>query len=210
LAKQTQVLSDTRVYTKRCSQCKKTKAASEFSFRSDRPGKLRAQCRKCCVARSIAWNKRNPEKVRQVRRAYAARNYGRRHKDTPTAAKVRETRALTSTLAVVPDDAHTRWLKSQIKARRRKLSGTLDAAWLAKWAQVRSCPILGIPFMSAGTRLNNAPHPLTPSLDRLDPSLGYTPENTRVVSYFVNVSKNAWPDDQYRLLTMVAANNMRH
>lgn len=109
-----------------------------------------------------------------------------------------------------PDTPHVAWLKKLASQKRKEKKATLDDAWIDKWGPVTHCPILGMPFLPAGTRLNGAPHPLTPSLDRIDPSAGYTPSNTRVVSYFANVSKNAWPEEQFRLLIMAAASNMRH
>lgn len=47
------------------------------------------------------------------------------------------------------------------------------------------CPIMGIPlFYQRGGRIPNSP-----SLDRVDNTKGYTPENTRVISWFANMRK---------------------
>jgi hypothetical protein len=45
------------------------------------------------------------------------------------------------------------------------------------------CPALGTPII-IGDHWNS------PSLDRLDPNKGYTPENTRVISHRANTIKN--------------------
>jgi len=104
------------------------------------------------------------------------------------------------------------WLKRTIAAKRCKSSKScsLDTAWIEKWAKVTVCPILGMPFAAPGAKQGSTTDPRAPSLDRIDSSKGYTPENTRVVSYFVNVAKNAWPEEQFKLLVMAAANNMRN
>lgn len=48
------------------------------------------------------------------------------------------------------------------------------------------CPVLGIPLCKGP----NGGHDASPTLDRLDPDLGYTPENVRVISMRANRIKN--------------------
>lgn len=49
-----------------------------------------------------------------------------------------------------------------------------------------TCPILGIPLTTAvGRPTNNSP-----SLDRIDPSKGYTEDNVQVISYLANTMKS--------------------
>lgn len=61
----------------------------------------------------------------------------------------------------------------------------------------RVCPILGVPlFRTANTMSRNSP-----SLDRVDGSLGYIPGNIRVISWLVNnVKSNLTTDEVERLL----------
>jgi hypothetical protein len=48
------------------------------------------------------------------------------------------------------------------------------------------CPVLGIPLFSIARKTSN----YSPSIDRIDPNGGYTPENIRVISMKANQIKN--------------------
>lgn len=51
------------------------------------------------------------------------------------------------------------------------------------------CPILSIPLLKIYNN-SRAPSPNSPSLDRIDNSKGYTPDNIIVISYRANTLKN--------------------
>ena len=102
------------------------------------------------------------------------------------------------------------WLRRAVKEKRNKSKGTLGPKWIESWSRTTHCALTGLPFVRAGSRLGSAPHPQSPSLDRLDPNKGYTEENTRVISFFANVAKSSWPDEHFKLLVMAAASHMRH
>jgi len=67
------------------------------------------------------------------------------------------------------------------------------------------CPVLGIPLGTAhGGGKGNGP--TSPSLDRIDPSKGYTPGNTRVISWRANKLKsNATVGEVERILAYMRA-----
>lgn len=55
-----------------------------------------------------------------------------------------------------------------------------------------SCPALGIALVSGiGSRGRFGGNPDSPSLDRIDPELGYVPGNVRVISNLANTMKGA-------------------
>jgi hypothetical protein len=59
------------------------------------------------------------------------------------------------------------------------------------------CPMLGIPlFPTSG----QAAHANSPSLDRLDPRKGYTPENTVIISHRANTIKSNATPEELRLI----------
>ena len=49
------------------------------------------------------------------------------------------------------------------------------------------CPVLGVPYE---TGKDHIPHPHAPSLDRIDPALGYVPGNVVVISRMANTIKH--------------------
>jgi hypothetical protein len=67
------------------------------------------------------------------------------------------------------------------------------------------CPVLGIPMSVADYKPGTiGANPNSPSLDRIDSTKGYTPENTRVISYRANALKSdATPDELRRILAYV-------
>lgn len=56
------------------------------------------------------------------------------------------------------------------------------------------CPVLGIPIYN----MKGKPGPNSPSIDRVDNSKGYTPDNIQVISYRANVLKNNGTIDEVR------------
>lgn len=63
------------------------------------------------------------------------------------------------------------------------------------------CPVLGIPMTFGGSREN------WPSLDRMDPSVGYVPGNVFVISYRANRIKN---DSTLAEIEAIASYMRRH
>ena len=69
---------------------------------------------------------------------------------------------------------------------------TVDAAYV-KSILTDKCPIFGTPFVFRG---NKKMVPESPSLDRLDPKLGYVPGNITVISVKANLIKSAYGSEE--------------
>ncbi len=66
------------------------------------------------------------------------------------------------------------------------------------------CPVLGIKITDLGGRQKDS----SPSLDRLIPSLGYTPENIRVISWRANwIKQNSTVDEIQKLALWMKKNS---
>jgi hypothetical protein len=79
--------------------------------------------------------------------------------------------------------------------RRAKASGvpvSIDADWIVS-STPKICPILYIPLERGAENTDNSP-----SVDRLIPELGYTPENCRVISQRANRVKSNGTIEEHR------------
>lgn len=80
--------------------------------------------------------------------------------------------------------------KSRAKNRGHKC--TIDKEWVEKRLAPMQCEVTGVKLeWSPGSK-----HPLLPSLDRIDPNKGYTPENTRVTSWIFNRARGTFSDQE--------------
>lgn len=80
-------------------------------------------------------------------------------------------------------------------ARKRALESAIPCSLAVTDIQIPLvCPVLGIP-LRPGCRKN---HDASPSLDRIDSSKGYTPDNVWVISYRANRIKNDATLDELR------------
>lgn len=193
---------------KRCTKCDEVKPLTAFKPRSDRPGQFKSYCYSCLRASpsNIAW--KTSERAKGAQRRYDRK---RRGSSSAVIDKLYVYKQLT-------DGPMTVWLKKARNGKNAKCKagtrgvprGTLTPRWVEKWSNVTHCPVTGLPFVLTGETINGAPHPLSPSVDRIDPSEGYTDSNCRVVSCFVNFAKNAWSDEQFKFLVLATASNMRH
>ena len=81
--------------------------------------------------------------------------------------------------------------KGRAKRSNREFSLTLDD--LLELAKQPSCPISRRPFFwrtVIGNPSTRQPHPDAPSLDRIDSSRGYTPDNVWLISHRMNAIKS--------------------
>ena len=79
---------------------------------------------------------------------------------------------------------------SKQRAKKEGISFTLTEDWAqARWTG--RCEVTGIEFVLSTGR---HPYLFSPSLDRVIPALGYTPDNSRFVIHAVNALKGAGTD----------------
>lgn len=78
---------------------------------------------------------------------------------------------------------------ARVRARNKGLEFSLEghADALQKRIDAGNCELSGVPFdLSPGRKATS------PSLDRIDPSRGYTPENVRIVCHALNAALGDW------------------
>lgn len=187
----------TRQYRERNREALNEKAKEKMrAHRAANPGSAAEACRK--------WYAKNRDAVTAQRRAgwseireeanAKRREHHRDHKDDPGQREAKMQRHYKAR-AVTP------WLKFLNGAKQRALKKgvpfTLTREWMAGRGTGR-CEITGIPFDTS--RTTRGPAPFCPSLDRIKPELGYTPDNCRFVLWAVNALKGEATDAEMLLV----------
>jgi hypothetical protein len=86
--------------------------------------------------------------------------------------------------------------------RRFRDNNELTPEWIMEKLKTGVCEVTGLPF----TYTLNARNPWSPSLDRIDPNIGYTLGNTRVVVWIYNAAKNVFTDADVHLMAQALIN----
>jgi hypothetical protein len=79
---------------------------------------------------------------------------------------------------------HTLLGNCRVRARRNRVAMTLTKDWLFPRVERGVCELSGINFVM----LPKGRHPRAPSVDRIRPGEGYTPDNCRVVCAALNAA----------------------
>lgn len=187
-------------------------------------------CRRKCTARAV--KERDPAGQRQKQRE-RHRRYLEAHRDEVLArgrekAKQHRERVGREVLAeraraiywLDPEKARKKALaqaatprgragglcrQAKTRAKERGLPFAMEVDDIERRIRAGHCEASGVPFdlsfgHGAGLR------PWAPSLDRTDPTKGYTPDNVRVVAWIYNAAKSHWThDDVMRLARALTA-----
>lgn len=134
------------------------------------------------------WIARNPEKNRQSKKKWKTENresvssYGRRYKQRKD---VKE-RAREASRKYRERIGHVVLIRSaKHRSQKRGIAFELDEAWKSG---VSHCELTGIPFVQRDKLF-------AASIDRIDNSKGYTPDNCRLILNGLNLFKNSGTDE---------------
>lgn len=94
-------------------------------------------------------------------------------------------------------------LASKARSRRAKRPYGLSTEWIAQRIRAGKCELTGVPFVLE----RNSPY--MPSIDRIDSSKCYTPDNCRVILLILNLAKRDWPEDVFQAAILAAADGLR-
>lgn len=162
------------------------------------PHKRSRYCSKPCLWRSK--NQRRPEQKRLEyaanRRADWAANrdrYNERAKQYRDPDKLRAWRQNSFQKTRLSHPWLSLLYSARSRAKKKGLTFTLTPEWAASMWTGR-CAITDIPFV-LGQR-GTGPKRLSPSIDRIKPHLGYTPNNCRFILHAVNALKQDGTDTE--------------
>jgi hypothetical protein len=87
---------------------------------------------------------------------------------------------------------------SRARAKRNKIDYTLTKDWIENILKLGVCQVTGIPFElkhngGKGHRTNS----FSPSLDRIQQTGPYSPDNVRIVCWIYNRARGAFPDNDF-------------
>lgn len=166
---------------KQCPRCKIEKPDSEFADRAGRKTKKQLWCKSCANMYYSEWRLQNKEKSKPIEEKSFRKFYSTPHG--------RAVHMLNN-------------IRSRAKKANLKMSITIE--WLENKLQ-GVCEVTGIPFIlqengGRGHRVNS----LSPSVDRIDQTGDYTPENCQMTCWIYNRAKGAFPvDDLHRMIAAI-------
>jgi hypothetical protein len=84
---------------------------------------------------------------------------------------------------------------AKFRAKKKDLDFTLTREWVEKKLDVGFCEATGLWFELEITDGGSRVHPFAPSIDRINPKHGYTPDNCQLVVSAYNTMKNEYDDE---------------
>ena len=85
---------------------------------------------------------------------------------------------------------------SKVRAKEKHLEHTLSKEWFYEQTKTNICPKTGVKFDYTPSTRN----PFSPSVDRVDNSKGYTPENCQLVIWAYNSAKAHHTDEDLYIM----------
>jgi hypothetical protein len=79
------------------------------------------------------------------------------------------------------------------RAKKKGMECTITLEWVQQKLLDGVCEVTGIAFVTGSLR-----HPFQPSIDRIDSSKPYTPDNCRVVLWIINTAKHTLSEDDFQ------------
>ena len=91
---------------------------------------------------------------------------------------------------------------TKTSAKKRGLDFNLDEQWFNTRLKRGICELTGLPIRTNAGSSTGGRDFYSPSIDRIDNSIGYVPSNVRMVAWGVNLSKNKYSDRDLSALSL--------
>ena len=191
------MLKDTKI----CSDCSKEKDITCFySDSSSKDGK-QSRCSVCTKIRNKEFKDKNKDYFKLKNKEIYEKNI-ESDKDFNAKRYLKYQEKFVSRSREYKRTPFGRFMSLLTSARKRArdkgVKFLLSVEWLKEQWEYQNgcCKLTGIPFNLDSVKHRNY-NPFAPSLDAIDPTKGYTPENTRLVCTAINIALNAWGEEVY-------------
>lgn len=148
---------------------------------------------------SRRWRERmdDAEFATSERRRRADREAGRRDAD-PTIV-LRSTEISLDRKSTIDGRAMRLISSTKLRCRKKSIAFNLTTDWLVERLTRGVCEVSGLPFEMDARKGRS---PLSPSIDRIVPSLGYVEDNCRLIAFSLNAAFGNWGDDAFERVAL--------
>lgn len=186
---------------KKCRICNEIKSRSFFAKDSYNKFGLQSKCRDCSSLATKLFRKNNPnyfkiknkERYHSVGKKHNKERYSKYQKDYLKRKK--------EYLETIRGRLTTLLFSAKQRAVKQLKKYELDIKWLLKKYEKQngSCLLTNIKFdLTKSLHNKRFFNPFAPSLDKIDPSKGYTKSNTRLVCVMINLALNKFGEDRFK------------
>jgi len=161
---------------------------------SKEPVTLTITCKNCGIEHSYTKAGKGRKKL------HCSKGCAAEYRDKQPSTKAARNKRLKAYNAKFPERQWQSATKSS--AKKRGLDFHLSVPWFKQRLQKGLCELTGLPFKSNAGSLTGRRNFYSPSIDRIDNSIGYLPSNTRMVIWGVNLSKNKFSDKDVEALAL--------
>ena len=184
---------------KTCKTCKKEQPFSMFGQDKAKSGNLvyRPYCKSCRAEKG--------RKERESRTVKQCQCCGVTYKVLGGAAKKKLN--LCSSCYPTYRSAYSLWHACFSRAKEKNLEFDLDLNEIHKFISTEKCQKTGFSFVIKDKGRNFKDRsPFTPSVDKIDPSKGYTKDNIQIVCWWYNLAKATYSDKEVLELCKAVVN----
>lgn len=146
-------------------------------------------CSKQCFYESKNKGRNQIQKNRDYRQKW-------KEKD-PQRAKRVSRRAYETWYLSVPGRASMMLTNCRGRAKKLGLRCTLTKEWFIEHLSPMKCEVTGLPLVLEVNKRQLRTNSWSPSIDRIDQTGGYVPENCRITSWLYNHARGAFPEEDF-------------
>lgn len=185
--------------TRICNVCNEDKPVGAFSQQSPkgrRSGHIRSTCKRCMadLAMRKYYAQHETSKERNRERYWANKNWAVEYYQKKRSTKLPLDRAKRATPR---GRAQTMYNAASSRAKKFGFPCTINRQFLEDKILAGTCERSGIVFDLKHAPYKGGRNPFSPSIDKIDPTKGYTPDNTQVVAWCYNTGKGEMSDAEF-------------